>query len=391
MVVQTPFSFNIPPGIRYGAGSIESSIEELISCLGLNLMLISDPGLTDLGLYNRLLDLLTSKGISVTVFDVVESDPSLSTVLKSISSGVECSATGIIGFGGGSSMDVAKLTALILGSKENLEGAWGVNNAKGPRIPLCLIPTTAGTGSEVTPVSIITINGNEKRGVVSPIILPDLAILDPSLTVGLPANTTASTGIDAMVHAIEAFASKNINNNVISRLMATEALSLLGRSIRLVVSDGSNIDARGEMLMGSMLAGIAFANSPVAAVHALAYPIGGTFHVSHGLSNALVLPDVLRFNSSNEYAASAYAYLGKIVFPKVDMRGSDKKIAFMFSDQLQALSEDLGLPTRLRDLKIPQEACQQLAVDSMQQTRLLVNNPREMSESDALKIYETAW
>ena len=146
-----------------------------------------------------------------------------------------------------------------------------------------------------------------------------------------------------------------------------------------------------EMLMGSMLAGIAFANSPVAAVHALAYPIGGTFHVSHGLSNALVLPDVLRFNSSNEYAASAYAYLGKIVFPKADMRGSDKKIAFMFSDQLQALSEDLGLPTRLRDLKIPQEACQQLAVDSMQQTRLLVNNPREMSESDALKIYETAW
>ena len=250
MVVQTPFSFNIPPGIRYGTGSIESSIKELISCLGSNLMLISDPGLTDLGLYNRLLDLLTSKGISVTVFDVVESDPSLSTVLKSISSGVECSATGIIGFGGGSSMDVAKLTALILGSKENLEGAWGVNNAKGPRIPLCLIPTTAGTGSEVTPVSIITINGNEKRGVVSPIILPDLAILDPSLTVGLPANTTASTGIDAMVHAIEAFASKNINNNVISRLMATEALALLGRSIRLVVSDGSNINAREEMLMG---------------------------------------------------------------------------------------------------------------------------------------------
>ena len=210
----------------------------------------------------------------------------------------ENDVTGVVGFGGGSSLDVAKLSALLAGSGEDLEAAWGVGNAKGPRLPLVLVPTTAGTGSEVTPVAIITVGGDEKRGVSSPILLPDIALLDAELTLSLPAGTTAATGIDAMVHAIEAYASKSANNNPMSRMLAVEALRLLGGHIERVIAEPGDIEARAAMLLGSTLAGMAFANSPVAAVHALAYPIGGTFHVPHGLSNALVLPHVLAFNAA---------------------------------------------------------------------------------------------
>ena len=164
------------------------------------------------------------------------------------------------------------------------------------------MPTTAGPGSEVTPVSIITVGEEEKRGVSSPLILPDIALLDADLTLGLPAPITAATGVDAMVHAIEAYASANANNNPLSRMLAREALRLLGANIESAVFDGSDRAVRANMLLGSMLAGQAFANSPVAAVHALAYPIGGTFHIPHGLSNALVLPQVLHSNRPRAYA-----------------------------------------------------------------------------------------
>jgi alcohol dehydrogenase class IV len=328
---------------------------------------------------------------SVEIFDDVEADPSKKTLLKAIEVGKKIKATGVIGFGGGSSMDVAKLTALILGSGENLEEAWGVANAKGPRLPLVLIPTTAGTGSEVTPVSIITVGEEEKKGVSSSIILPDLAILDPDLTLGLPAGTTAATGIDAMVHAIEAYASSSKNNNPISKMLSVEALKLLGGSIEKAVFEGSNVEARGNMLIGAMLAGKAFANSPVAAVHALAYPIGGTFHVSHGLSNSLVLPYVLRFNSVDSKASKDYAELAPYVFPEIDTNRGAQSVCAEFIDKLESLSKKLGLPQKLREVDIPKNACEKMAKDAMKQTRLLVNNPREVTEKDALNIYHSAW
>ena len=283
------FQFNTTPGLRFGSGQAKDSCKEISNKLGERILFVTDKGLMSLGLTDTTLKEL-KKSSSVEVFDEVEADPSQKTLLKAIETGKKIKATGIVGFGGGSSMDVAKLAALIIGSNENLDEAWGVANAKGPRLPLVLIPTTAGTGSEVTPVSIITVGEEEKKGVSSSLILPDLAVLDPDLTLGLPANTTAATGIDAMVHAIEGYASSNKNNNPISKMLAIEALKLLSGSIEKAVFEGSNVEARGNMLIGSMLAGKTFANSPVAAVHALAYPIGGTFHVSHGLSNSLVLP-----------------------------------------------------------------------------------------------------
>ena len=384
------FQFNTTPGIRFGSGLAKSSCEEISKKLGPRILFITDKGLMSLGLTKPTINTLSNK-CSIEIFDDVEVDPSKKTLLSAIEVGKKFKATGIVGFGGGSSMDVAKLVALILGSNEDLELAWGVSNAKGPRLPLVLVPTTAGTGSEVTPIAIITVGEEEKKGVSSSIILPDLAILDPELTLGLPAVTTAATGIDAMVHAIEAYASTNKNNNPISKMMAIEALKLLGGSIEKAVLNGSNIEARGNMLIGAMLAGKAFANSPVAAVHALAYPIGGTFHVSHGLSNSLVLPHVLRFNSIDAKAAKDYSELAQYVFPDLDINKGTQAICAEFIDKIEDLSKRLGLPQKLREVDIPKEACEKMASDAMKQTRLLVNNPREVTQIDALNIYKSAW
>jgi len=384
------FQFNTTPGLRFGSGQAKDCCKEISNKLGQRILFVSDKDLMSLGLTDNTLKELQKMG-SVQVFDEVESDPSQKTLLKAIEVGKKFNATGVIGFGGGSSMDVAKLTALILGSNENLEEAWGVANAKGPRLPLVLIPTTAGTGSEVTPISIITVGEEEKKGVSSALILPDLAILDPDLTLGLPASTTAATGIDAMVHAIEGYASSNKNNNPISKMLAIEALKLLSGSIEKAVFNGSNVEARGNMLIGSMLAGKTFANSPVAAVHALAYPIGGTFHISHGLSNSLVLPYVLRFNSVESKAAKNYAELAPYVFPELDINKGAQAVCAEFIDKLESLSKKLGLPQKLREVDIPKNACEKMAKDAMKQTRLLVNNPREVTEVDALNIYQSAW
>ena len=384
-----PFVFNTTKSVVFENGAAERIAALAGGLLGKACLLITDPGLRKLGLCDPCIDALEKAGHQVTVFDDVEADPSRETLMRAVEAGRSAGATGVIGFGGGSSQDVAKLVALLLGSDEDLDAAWGVGQAKGPRLPLVLVPTTAGTGSEVTPVSIITVGAEEKRGESSPVILPDMAILDASLTVGLPASITAATGVDAMVHAIESYASVNANNNPVSKLLAREALRLLGANIETVVADGSNLEARGAMLLGSMLAGQAFANAPVAAVHALAYPIGGTFHIPHGLSNALVLPHVLRFNAPQ--AGSVYAEIAADAFPDLaEVEGGQARTA-AFVDALTDLSRRLGLPPRLRDVDIPQSAIPKMAEDAMVQARLLVNNPREVTQADAQAIYEAAW
>ena len=385
------FIFNTTSGIRFGSGMSKLCAEEVSKKLGPNILFITDKDLMSLKLTEPALNELRKFSSIVEIFQDVEADPSIKTLLSCIEFGKKMKTTGVMGFGGGSSMDVAKLSSLILGSNEKIEDAWGVSNAKGPRLPLVLVPTTAGTGSEVTPISIITVGEEEKKGVSSSIILPDIAILDPDLTIGLPAHTTAATGIDAMVHAIEGYTSANKNNNPISKMLAVAALKLLAGSIEKVVFDGSDIDARGNMLIGAMLAGKAFANSPVAAVHALAYPIGGTFHVSHGLSNSLVLPYVLRFNSVDSKTAKEYAELAPFIFPEINSDQGSQAICKEFIDKLEVLSKKIGLPQKLREVNIPKEACKKMAFDAMKQTRLLVNNPREVTESDALNIYEAAW
>ncbi len=369
------FAFHTTPGVHFAAGGAARLGEIAATLPGERILFVTDAGLTGLGLTAPALASLRASA-EVTVFDAVEADPSRATLMAAVAAGR--GASGVVGFGGGSSLDVAKLAALLLGSGEDLDAAWGVGQARGPRLPLVLVPTTAGTGSEVTPVAIITVGEGEKRGVSSPLLLPDLAILDPDLTLGLPPAITAATGLDAMVHAIEAYTSRSPNANPLSRALACEALRLLGANIERAVTDGADRAARAAMLLGAMLAGQAFANAPVAAVHALAYPIGGLFHVPHGLSNALVLPHVLRFNAPE--AAAEYAALAPHAGTGADLAGG-----------LAALSARLGLPQRLRDVGVAAQDLPRCAAEAMKQTRLLVNNPRPVTEADARAIYEAAW
>lgn len=381
-----PFTFNTTKSILCRPGAAAELAKHAGALLGPRVLVVTDPGLRKLGLADPALASLRAAGHEVTIFDTVEADPSVATLMACVQAGQ--GVTGVLGFGGGSSLDVAKVAALLLGSDQPLDEAWGVGNARGPRLPLVLVPTTAGTGSEVTPVAILTVGGDEKRGVSSAVILPDLALLDAELTLGLPASITAATGVDAMVHAIEAYASANANNNPLSRMLAREALRLLGANIETVVRDGTNVPAREAMLLGSMLAGQAFANSPVAAVHALAYPVGGIFHIPHGLSNALVLTAVLRFNLPE--AAAIYAEIAADAFPHLaDVPEAERAEAFV--RELQALSGRLQMPQRLRDVGIPEDALPRMAQDAMKQQRLLVNNPRPVTEADALAIYTEAW
>ena len=263
----------------------------------------------------------------------------------------------VASIGGGSALDTAKLVAYLAKTPDRLDDIYGVGLAKGERLPLLLVPTTAGTGSEVTPIAIVTTPTTEKKGVVAPRLLPDWAILDPELTLGLPAHVTAATGIDAMVHAIEAYTSKH-KKNPMSDQLARQALTLLSANVRTVCADGSNLEARSQMLLGSMLAGMAFANSPVAAVHALAYPIGAIFHVPHGLSNALVLTQVLRFNLPE--AEGLYAELAPIVDPKSQGMSVAQR-ARLFVDAIAAICRDCNCARiagrRGHCKERPEEAC----------------------------------
>ncbi len=386
------FTFNTTASIRQGWGAA-SKLGDIVGSLPFavtrtEILFVTDPGIIELGLADPAIAHLKHCGFEVAVFDQIQADPKASTVLEAVSVAKQKSSACVVGFGGGSSMDVAKMIALLASSNQRLDDMYGVNQAKGTRLPLVLVPTTAGTGSEVTAVSILTTGTEEKKGVVSPIILPDIALLDAELTLGLPPHITAATGVDAMVHAIEAFASRSANNNPISRTLAKQALSLLGANIREAVSNGSNREARENMLLGSMLAGQAFANSPVAAVHALAYPVGSLFHVPHGLSNALVLEAVMRFNAPE--CGREYAELASHVFPDIKMDRDSQTIAAEFIERLGLLNTELGLETGLKQVGISASDIPKLVSDAMKQTRLLVNNPRALSEQHATQIYTSS-
>lgn len=363
-----------------------AKLHERVAALGCrSVLIVTDPGLLAAGMLQKTLDGFAKHGLRATVFSDVQADPPEVVILAAVAAAQACSAECVVGFGGGSSMDAAKLTALLGCSGEAIEEVYGINQAKGPRLPLILVPTTAGTGSEVTPISIVTTGVGEKKGVVSPLLLPDIALLDAELTLGLPSHVTAATGIDAMVHAVEAYTSKRLKNPI-SDCLAREALRLLSGSISRACAEGTDLQARENMLIGASLAGMAFANAPVAAVHALAYPIGARFHVPHGLSNSLVLAPVVRFNLPN--AASLYAELASVVVPGAT--GGEQGKALTLAKYLGDLAGDLGLPTRLRDVGIAASDVALLADDAMKQTRLLINNPREVSFDDAVSLYQEA-
>ena len=326
------FQFQTVSNIISGLGSIYE-LKQLLQAQGYQkLLLVTDAGMIQQQLHLPILEILETIRLDYVIYSSVQADPAEHIVLDAVTFAKNEKVDLVLGFGGGSSLDVAKVIAILAHpqQQQTLADLYGVNNAKSPRLPLFLVPTTAGTGSEVTPISIVTTGETTKTGIISPILFADVAILDATFTQNLPVHITAATGIDAMVHAIEAYTSK-IKKNPYADMLAKQALRLLNHNLGLVLADGQDLNARQNMLVGAMLAGQAFANAPVAAVHALAYPLGGHFHISHGHSNALVLTEVLKFNAPN--TKQLYAELMCWLDPK--STGSTDGLCDLFIDHIQ--------------------------------------------------------
>lgn len=359
-----------------GAAKLDIYVEGL--CTNKRIAIVTDKGVRGLGLMDAGIAALEQAGYTLMIFDDVVADPPEEMVLKGAEIIRDFDAGLIIGFGGGSPMDTAKVIAVLVGSDQDLPSMYGVGLARGPRVPLMLIPTTAGTGSEVTNVAIITTGKTSKMAVVADPLYADRVLLDASLTFGLPKSITAATGIDAMVHAIEAYTSIH-KKNPISDTLALSAMRKLRGAIVKACTDGNDVDARNDMLIGAMLAGQAFSNAPVAAVHGLAYPLGGFFHIPHGLSNALVLTEVMKYN-----LLKADHWYGEIAH---DL--GLKQTGASLVDEMQRIKDETQVPQTLTSVDIPADAIPMMAEDAMAKGRVLMNNPREMTYDAVVKIYES--
>jgi alcohol dehydrogenase len=374
-------SFRTVSDIRIEPGGT-SKLDHYVSGLARNkrIAVITDQGVRGLGLMDAGLTALTDAGYQLMIFDDVVADPPEDIVIAGAKAVKDFDAGLVIGFGGGSPMDTAKVIAYLADNDETLSEIYGVDVAQGSRLPLLLIPTTSGTGSEVTNVAIITTGEGSKNAVVSDPLYADRVLLDANLTLGLPAHITAATGIDAMVHAIEAYTSIH-RKNPISDALGLSALRKLSRAIGRAVNTPDDVDARNDMLIGAMLAGQAFSNAPVGAIHGLAYPLGGFFHVPHGLSNSLVMVEVMKFNAQEDRAKNWY---GEIA---ADLGLNNSATALI--DEIQRLQDETRVQRRLRDVDINADAIPMMADDAILKERVLRNNPREMSRADIVKIYET--
>lgn len=377
----TPFTFKTVPQILFETGAA-GRLGEIIKGRMARPLIVTDKFLRDSGLVAPALASLEAAGITPAVFAEVAADPPAKMVKRAVAAAREAKADGIIGFGGGSSMDTAKIVAVLMNSAQSLEEIYGTGFVKGGRAPLVLLPTTAGTGSEVTDIAVITTEDDQKMGVVADQLFADLAILDAALTLPMPRDVTAATGIDAMVHAIEAYTTK-LRKNPVSDALAREALKLISANIVRACEAPDDIAAREAMLLGAMLAGQAFANAPVGAVHAMAYPIGALFHVSHGLSNALMLAPVLRFNI--DVAAPLYAELGDVI--GANDTGGYRERAEAFIARLSEICAATGVAQRLSQVGISHNDLPRMAEDVMKIERILKHNPRAMTYDDALRLY----
>jgi len=375
----TAFTFTTVPKTLFEPGSSSRLAETAAPALrgAKRILFVTDAGVRKAGLADAALAGLNAAGLSVHVLDQVVADPPEAIVFEAVKAGQAFGAEAVIGFGGGSPMDTAKVVAVLLSGEQPLSEMYGVQQIRASRPPLILLPTTSGTGSEVTNVAVLTTGATSKRGIAADPLYADMAILDPDLTLGLPKHPTAYTGIDAMVHAIEAYTNRR-SKNPVSDALALTALKKLHGAILRACEDGSDRQARGDMLLGAMLAGQAFSNSPCAGVHAMAYPLGGMFHVPHGLSNAVVLPPVLRYNAPA--AESQYTEIA------VHLGLSASSAALI--DEMDRIAEAVGIERRLSELGISHNDVPTMAQDVAANDRLLPNNPREMTYDAIVSMYE---
>ena len=378
--------FRTTPRIVMGVGAIQQIPAEIRLLKGTKVLIVTDKGLREIGLVDVLRQVLEKAQIEHAIFDEVEADPRYEISVGCVDMIQREEVDLVIGFGGGSPIDIAKISAVMARNEGPLAEYFGLDLIPNPGLPTIIVPTTAGTASEVTPIVILSDEEAKlKRGIVSAHLQPSVALLDPELTLGLPAHITAATGMDALIHAIEAFTS--VNATGMTDTLAFRAMQLLYGNIRTAFANGKNLEARSAMLEGSLTAGISFANCGVTAVHAFAYPIGAEFHIPHGIANTLMLPHVMRFNLLGN--VSKFARIGEafgLPATGLDTLG----IAEGVVAAIERLAEDLRVPRHLTEYGVKEKDIPGLAEGVLKVTRLLANNPRQIALADAIDIYQAA-
>jgi len=375
-----PIAMHLPRKLTFGADCAKQAAADLASAGCRRVFCVSGPSTRAFSVPLR------APGVEWADWSEVKQEPTIETLRQAMSAARDFRADAIVGLGGGSAMDVAKLVAALLDGKQEIRDVFGIGKLIGRSVHLICLPTTAGTGSEVSPNAILLDeNENLKKGVISPHLMPDASYVDPMLTIGVPAAVTGATGMDALTHCIEAYANKFAHPLI--DLYALEGIRLIAANLSAAVEDGKNLEARTALALGSMYGGMCLGPVNTGAVHALAYPLGSEFHVPHGVSNAVLLPHVLEFNlpaAPDRYASIAVA-LG------AERGRDDRETAKRGLDLIRNLSRNVGIPARLSDLGVPDTAVERMARAAMTVTRLLNLNVREVTLDDAIAIYRRAF
>jgi alcohol dehydrogenase class IV len=378
--------FRTPNVLITGIGSVAQVGDQAKKLGARKVLVITDKILNQTGLVTKVTVPLEAEGIQVAIIDEVIPEPPFEN-LEQIARGIRDQGyDAFIGIGGGSALDVTKALAIMMTNTGDVRELVGIEKVKNKGIPFILIPTTAGTGSEVTYNAIFTdIRDNVKKGIVSPYLLPDVAIVDAELTVTVPPHVTASTGMDALVHAVESYTAQRASE--LTDGIALHAIQLISRSIRAAVYNGKNIGAREDMAMGSLMAGISLGNAGVGAVHALAYPLGGKFKVPHGVANSLLLPYVMKYNAIANL--EKFAQIAKALGENIEGL-SLRDAAEVAVRAMAKLSRDVGIPSTLSEVGVTENDIPALAEEASKIDRLLNNNPRWLTIKEIDTIYREA-
>jgi alcohol dehydrogenase class IV len=381
------FSFTGARKIVFGKGSFASLPERLAELKVSRPLIVLDRNLAETGFRERVAGLLGQAKIGSVIYDKTLPEPPLELADEGTKLARKQKCDGVVGIGGGSAMDLAKAVAVLAANDGKAEDYLGLDRIPGPGLPKIMVPTTAGTGSEVTFTSVfIRKKLKKKEGMNSPYLYPEIALLDPELTLTLPPHPTAATGIDALCHAIESYTS--IIASPMSEMISLEAIRLISENLRTAVHDGGNVEAREAMLLGSLYAGLGLANAGVTAVHSLSYPLGGKYGVSHGLANTIMLPRVMAFNLSG--ALEKFVDIAEVMGEIVDDL-SVREAAWLAVEAVESLIEDCGVMTTLEELKIPESDFPELAKAAMTVARPLANNPCKMTIEDMVEIYQECY
>ncbi|MEN8198923.1 MAG: iron-containing alcohol dehydrogenase [Thermodesulfobacteriota bacterium] len=386
-MTQQTFTVTQPTRIQFGAGSIADLAQTVKEMKGTKVFLVVDPGVIQAGLIDSISAPLKKAKIPFVLYDKIDPEPGLKLADKGTKIAKKEGCDCVVGVGGGSAMDVAKAIAILITNGGKAEKYLGLGLIKKPGVPKIMVPTSAGTGAEVTFTAVfINEKTGSKGGMNGDPLYPDAAILDPELTLSLPPQVTAYTGIDALTHALEAYTSTQAHT--ISEMYSLEAVRLIGDNLPAAYASGNNLEARTGMLMGSLLGGKALATAGVGLVHAMAYPMGGMFGIPHGLANAVLLPYVVDYNLIGNM--EKFALLAEVLGQNCDDL-TLRESASLCVDGLFNLNEDVGIPATLKDLDIPYDAIPEMAEIALTVTRPVENNPRQPSLADVISIYETAF